>query len=301
MSRFRSLFLFSILWLSALASRAQSLFVGAFCGNGGPVAVTGVETFIQLSYAAGQDGSVNVAEFRWSQAPCPGAVKIKFFRPANALFSQFTYVDQRGPFDATSTYQRVRLDPPVSLHRGDLVAITNVTSCGGPVIAAQETPLPGPLPPPGPYYAVPGDVTSSFVPTTLVPISGPAVAVDAEDQRLLLLNGRFRITMAATNPRTGATTPGYPISDSQGTGTWGFFSLPDFTFDAGIPEVVVKMVDATGSPALGDDFWFFHAPLTDVSYVLTVEDQITGAVRTYSNTPGDPGQLCGAVDTSAFP
>jgi len=81
----------------------------------------------------------------------------------------------------------------------------------------------------------------------------------------------------------------------------GFFSLPDFTGDPTFPEVTVKMVDATGSPALGGDFWFFHAPLTDVQYTLTVEDRTTGAVKTYSNGSSSSGQLCGGVDTSAFP
>ena len=81
----------------------------------------------------------------------------------------------------------------------------------------------------------------------------------------------------------------------------GYFSLPDFTGDPRFPEVTVKMVDATRSPALGGDFWFFHAPLTDVQYTLTVKDQHTGAVKTYSNSSASPSQLCGGVDTSAFP
>jgi hypothetical protein len=64
---------------------------------------------------------------------------------------------------------------------------------------------------------------------------------------------------------------------------------------------MVKMVDATGAPALGGGFWFFHSPLTDVAYTITVTDTTTGAVRTYHNTSGSPGQLCGEADTSAFP
>jgi hypothetical protein len=100
------------------------------------------------------------------------------------------------------------------------------------------------------------------------------------------------------NPRNGAVTFGVPnpLGDSA-----GYFSLPDFTGDPTFPEIMVKMVDATGSPALGGDFWFFHSPLTDVQYTLTVTDQATLAVRTYTNTSGSPGQLCGAADTSAFP
>jgi hypothetical protein len=82
----------------------------------------------------------------------------------------------------------------------------------------------------------------------------------------------------------------------------GYFSLPAFTGDPAFPEVVLKMADATGAPApFGGSFWVFHAPLTDVGYTLTITDQMRGTVRVYTNTPSSPGQLCGGVDTSAFP
>jgi len=290
----------ALLWFGAQSLLAQFMFVGAGGGGGGPAPVSGVETFLQTGLAAPRDGFVNLAEFNWTQSPCPGAVKIKFFRPSNETPPrEFIYLDQRGPFDVTSTYQLQRLEPSVALKRGDLIAITNMTSCGGPVIAAQP-PLPEPFPPPPPYYAVPGDVTSNIVPTTPIPTSGPAVSVAAIDLSLLLLTGRFRVTLVATNPRTGAVAIGYPTFSSQSDAA-GFFSLPDFTGDPTFPEVVVKMVDATGAPALGGGFWFFHAPLTDARYTITVVDQRTGAIKTYTNNPGSPGQLCGGADTSAFP
>jgi hypothetical protein len=78
-------------------------------------------------------------------------------------------------------------------------------------------------------------------------------------------------------------------------------SLPDFTGDPTFPEVMIKMVDARASPALGGDFWFFHAPLTDVQYTIMVTDTFTGAVKTYTNDSVNPGQLWGEADTSAFP
>jgi hypothetical protein len=295
----RGLFV-ALLWFAAQSSLAQSMFLGAAGWVGGPAPVSGVQTFLQTGLAAPRDGFVNLAEFNWAQAPCPGAVKIKFFRPSNETPPQeFIYLDQRGPFDVTSTYQLQRLEPPLALKRGDLIAITNMTSCGGPVIAVQP-PLPGPFPPLPPYYAVAGDVTSNIVPTTPVPTTGPAVSIAAIDLSLLLLQGRFRVTLVATNPRTGVVAIGYPGLSSQSDAA-GFFSLPDFTADQSFPEVMVKMVDATGTPALGGDFWFFHAPLTDASYTITVIDQRTGAVKTYTDSPGSPGQLCGGVDTSAFP
>jgi hypothetical protein len=115
---------------------------------------------------------------------------------------------------------------------------------------------------------------------------------------LVLVGGRFQITLRAIDPRTGRIAVGVP---NPLTDWAGFFSLPDFTGQPTFPEVMIKMVNATGTPALGGDFWFFHAPLTDVQYTLTVTDETTGAVRTYTNTSGGPGQLCGGVDTSAFP
>lgn len=297
---FRPGLLLAMLWLGAEASLAQFMFVGARGIDGGPAPLSGVETFIQTGLAAPRDGFVNLAEFNWSQAPCPGAVRIKFFRPSGEKPPrEFVYLEQRGPFDVTGAFQLQRLEPPVALKRGDLIAITNVTSCGGPVIAVQPQ-LPGPFAPPPPYYAVPGDVASNVVPTTPVPTSGPGVNVAAIDLSLLLLQGRFRVTLVATNPRTGAVAIGYPGLSSQ-SDTAGFFSLPDFTGDQTFPEVTVKMVDASGAPALGGGFWFFHAPLTDTSYTITVIDQRTGAIKTYANNPGGPGQLCGGVDTSAFP
>ena len=307
MSKCRTAFRFGsllvVLWLVAHSSSAQSLFVGAkleafqILVPGGPAPLAGVETYLQTGYGATLDGSVNVATFVWSEAPCPAAVKIKFFRPLNdRLEGEFIYLGERGPFDVTVTQQSVLLDPAVPLHAGDLIAITNVTSCGGPVTAVQVVhtdviPIP-------PYYAVPGDIVTNIVPATPVPTSGPGLFVFAVDQSMKFLRDRFRITLLATDPRNGAVTVGYPVTLGDSS---GYFSLPDFTYDSAFPEVVVKMVDATNVPALGGDFWFFHAPLTDSQYTITLTDQTNGRVRTYTNSSGRPGQLCGAADTSAFP
>ena len=275
------------------AAGAQTLTVGAVGIPQGPVASSGVQTVLELGYAANRDGNAVFATFAWSAAPCPGAVKVKFFRPSSSLpGGQFLFVDQRGPYDVTATVQTVRLDPPVALRAGDIIALTNVTSCGFPVIAAATSPGA-----PGPFYSVPGDVTANFVPTGPVPQSGPAIIAFATDESLSLLNNRFRLTLVATNPRTGAVAVGSPVPLGNGA---GYFSLPDLTGDRFFPEVMVKMVDASASPALGGTFWVFHSPLTDVQYTLTVTDTIRGRVRTYNNAAAAPGQLCGGVDTSAF-
>ena len=277
----------------AAAAGAQTLTVGAVGIPQGPILSAGTQTVIQLGYAANIDGNAVFATFAWSAAPCPAAVKVKFFRPSSALpGGQFLFVDQRGPFDVNTTVQTVRLDPPVALRAGDVIALTNVTSCGLPVVAAATSPGA-----PGPYYAVPGDITANFSPTTTVPQTGPAIIALATDESLSMLNNRFRMTLVATNPRTGAIAQGSPV---QLINAAGYFSLPDLTGDRFFPEVMVKMVDASGSPALGGTFWVFHSPLTDVQYTLTITDSVRGRTRSYNNASAAPGQLCGGVDTSAF-
>ncbi len=116
--------------------------------------------------------------------------------------------------------------------------------------------------------------------------------------QLCLIDGGFRVTLEATDPRTGRTGVGQAIPQGN---RHGAFSLPSFTGDPTFPEVVVKMLDATGvPPPLGGFFWLFHTGLTDLQYTLTVTDMLTGAVKTYQNDRSDPGKLCGAADTAAF-
>ncbi|MEO8430736.1 MAG: hypothetical protein ABI592_04440 [Acidobacteriota bacterium] len=288
--------------LLALPLGAQTLFVGDPGPPQGPLPAGdpplpfAVRTYVQLGYGANVNGTATSATFSWAAAPCPAAVKIKFFRPSSALpGGVYFFVAERGPFDVTQARQTVRLDPPVALVAGDVIAITNLTSCGGPVLAGDPATPTNPLPSPGPYFRIDGDITTTFVPTGIVP-GGPGISLLATDNSLTLL-GRFNLTLLATNPRNGATTVGSPVTLSSDA---GYFSLPDFTGRAGFPEVVVKMVDATHSPELGGDFWVFHSPLTDVGYTLIVTDQIKGTSRSYANAPSAPGQLCGGVDTSAF-
>jgi hypothetical protein len=58
------------------------------------------------------------------------------------------------------------------------------------------------------------------------------------------------------------------------------------------------MADATAES--GGYFWVFHTGLTDLDYTLTVTDQVTRAVRTYSGGARDGTRLCGSADTMAF-
>ncbi len=299
----------SLILVSPAAAVAQSVKMGLALFNVGNVNPPGVETILELTFPANIDGRITTATFGWSASPCAAAAKIKFFRPAFsplgvAVLPSFTFLTERGPFDVTAPVtqsgfgmlatQTVVLNPAVEVQAGDVVAITNVTSCGGPTHVDRYGGMP---PPPGGSLTLPGDVSSSFVPPTNQLDLFIFLTASGSSSSLGLLSDRFAITLDARNPRTGVTAKGVPTLLGPAS---GYFSLPEFTGDPTFPEVTVKMVDATGSPALGGDFWFFHAPLTDVLYTITVTDQFTGAVKTYSNSSGSPGQLCGGVDTSAF-
>ncbi len=295
---------FSFLVASAAPLSGQTLVVGQLGIPGDPIAVSAPSTVLQPGFPANRDGRVTEATFLWSAAPCPAAVKIKFFRPSSATpGGQYLFLDQRGPFDVAElassaarprpATQTVRLDPPVELQVGDIVAISNLTSCGSPLSAVLP---PRGIPAPAPYYAVPGDVTGT-VSASGAPQFGPFVSLASDDGMLSLLGNRFRASLVATNPRTGQITNGVPVAIENAA---GYFTLPGLTGDPLFPEIMLKMVDATASPSLGGTFWVFHSPLTDTTYQLTVVDTTTGRTRTYTNGVGAPGQLCGGVDTSAF-
>jgi photosystem II stability/assembly factor-like uncharacterized protein len=121
-----------------------------------------------------------------------------------------------------------------------------------------------------------------------------ATTLAASGTDLLLLDERFRITLSATNLRNGRVTTGSAIAQGD---RFGYFSLPDFTGDPNLPEVCVKMVDAT---SFDGHFWVFYTSLTSLSYTLTVTDSATGAVQTYQNGT-EFYSLCGGADTRAFP
>ncbi len=120
--------------------------------------------------------------------------------------------------------------------------------------------------------------------------SEAAAATAPSDGALTLLGHRFSVTLHARHPRTGRESNGFPVAGSD---RWGYFSMPDITGDAALPEVVVKMVDFR---AISGKFWVFTTGLTGFDYTLTVTDSTTGEVRTYESTDA----FCSTSDTSAF-
>ena len=118
--------------------------------------------------------------------------------------------------------------------------------------------------------------------------------VNAGEKSLTLLSAHpFDVTLTATDPRTGATGQGQVISQND---IYGIFSIPDITGNADNPEVIIKMVDATG---IGQNYWVFYAALTDLNYTLSVKETATGHSKTF-NDARIGTTVCGKFDTSGF-
>ncbi|MDY7093305.1 MAG: hypothetical protein SX243_10085 [Acidobacteriota bacterium] len=101
---------------------------------------------------------------------------------------------------------------------------------------------------------------------------GGCTANGTDDALALCLAERFlvRVTWRDFQDRTG-TGKAIPLTDD--TGSFWFFS-PDNT------EMLVKVLD--GRPVNGH-WWVFFGSLTNVEFTLTVEDVMTGELKTYVN------------------
>ncbi len=119
------------------------------------------------------------------------------------------------------------------------------------------------------------------------------VKVTASETLRLMSSHPFDITLSATDPRTGTTGQGQVIAQNDIS---GIFSIPAITGNAGNPEVIVKMVDATG---IGQNYWVFYGALTDLNYTLSVQEVATGTTKVYNDTRVGT-TVCGKFDTSGF-
>jgi PKD repeat protein len=121
----------------------------------------------------------------------------------------------------------------------------------------------------------------------------PVPTQASEDTLTLVSAHPFNINLSATDPRTGTMGQGQVIAQN---GIFGIFSIPAITGNAGNPEVIVKMVDASG---IGQNYWVFYAALTDLSYTLAVKEAATGNTKSY-NDARIGTTVCGKFDTSGF-
>ncbi|MEO8192020.1 MAG: PKD domain-containing protein [Acidobacteriota bacterium] len=146
---------------------------------------------------------------------------------------------------------------------------------------------------PAHVYASPGSFSARL---TASNASGPASAtlpVTVTDSGVLRLNAAhsFDLTLSARDPRTGNAGAGKVIGQND---VYGYFSLPTLSGNAGNPEIIVKMVDATG---IGQNYWVFYGSMTDLEFTLSVKENATGVVKSYRKDDSKPS---GQFDTSGF-
>lgn len=105
---------------------------------------------------------------------------------------------------------------------------------------------------------------------------------------LCLQDRRFRVTAVWRDAFNGTQGVGQVLPSIDESGYFWFFG-PDNL------ELAVKVIDGR---EINNSHWFFYGALSDVGYDITVEDLVTGVVRTYSN---EQGNFCGQGDIQAFP
>jgi len=254
----------------AAAASAQTVSMGSIPGSPNTGFSAPSSTEVDLAFPATAAGNMTLATFVWQSAPCPGAAKIKFFRPSGA---NLIFLAERGAFDVNSLTQTVTLSPGVSVQAGDLVGITRLpTACGTPVAA-----MPGAS---QGLIAFSGDVSSDIprasgllVPNTTLAVQATG-AVSAPPGQALVgvipvavsspgLNGSFFRTAvqaynAGTTPITGSflfrpqgstSTPSLAYSINPGQ-TAFFADLLAAMSATGIGSVDVVASGGTSAPIL---------------------------------------------------
>ncbi|HEX4965595.1 MAG TPA: hypothetical protein VF173_32595 [Thermoanaerobaculia bacterium] len=110
----------------------------------------------------------------------------------------------------------------------------------------------------------------------------------ASDTRLCLNGGRFQVEVSWKNPFTGETGNGHANPLTDDTGAFWFFGAANL-------ELLVKVLDGR---AVNGHFWVYSGSLSNVEYMITATDTVTGQVRTYHNPAF---QFASFADVGAFP
>ncbi len=139
----------------------------------------------------------------------------------------------------------------------------------------------------GDVAALPGGASTA---ARSLPDLANATAVNAtcagDPTSLCLSGGRFK-AQVAWRDFAGHTGAGQAVPLTGDTGYFWFF-------DANNVEVVLKTLDGR---AVNGHWWAFYASLSNVQYVITVTDIVTGATKTYVNPAG---RFASVGDTTAF-
>jgi Subtilase family/Bacterial pre-peptidase C-terminal domain len=114
-----------------------------------------------------------------------------------------------------------------------------------------------------------------------------AAACTPGPNALCLSGGRFRVQATWRRP-DGTSGAGNAVSLTADTGYFWFF-------DSTNVEIVVKVLNACG---FAQRIWVFSGGLTNVEVTMTVEDTVSGIVKTYVNPQGTA--FVPIQDTSAF-
>jgi hypothetical protein len=245
--------------LSGGMAAAQTITVGSlpvfpnFGFNPTPVMLTAVD----LGFPATGTGSMASATFTWSSVPCPGTVKIKFFRRSGDLL---VFVAERGPFDAAANTQTVALTPPVSVQAGDLIGIARVASCGSPVGLN-----PGAS---GGHVALPGDISTSVsiasgtsTPNTslavtamgsgtVTPPTNPASIVPVVISSPGVPGSNFRVAVQLHNPSSTIIT-GQLVYHPQGVAASASDPALPYSINAGQTQFLGDILAVLGQSGIG--------------------------------------------------
>ncbi|MBP1644118.1 MAG: hypothetical protein H6Q03_2787 [Acidobacteria bacterium] len=100
---------------------------------------------------------------------------------------------------------------------------------------------------------------------------------------LCLLGGRFEVTATWQNQFDNSSGVAGAIRASDVAGYLYFTDRNNY-------ELIFKILDFGGTIKV------FYGQLTNLHFTISVKDKRTGAVKTYSNTPGD----CGGLDENGF-
>lgn len=118
----------------AVSAAAQSSFsMGALPDHGTLTLGSNPITLIDVSHPATQAGVVTAVSLRYSlpvSGSCPSAFRIKFIRP-NVSLTGYSVIAERGTFNAATPVVDAAISPGVPVQAGDLIAVTQLTSCGG--------------------------------------------------------------------------------------------------------------------------------------------------------------------------
>lgn len=120
------------------------------------------------------------------------------------------------------------------------------------------------------------------------PAASTAGGCTAGAAALCLNKGRFRVEVAWDANGTSGAGQAVPGAAAD-SGLFWFFNPANW-------ELMVKVLDGC---ALNGNYWVYSAATTDVHYVLTVTDTLTGRVNHYANPAGKAAAA--TTDSSAFP